>query len=47
MCGKFTPDFCRTEGLDNELDNIKPIGKISQEFLIIPALKVADKLSEF
>ena len=47
LCGKFTSAFCGSEGLDAELNNVKGNGKIDQEFLIIPALKVADKLSEY
>lgn len=47
MCGRFSPSYCQSEGLFDELNKVKNKGKVDKEFIILPALRVADKLTDF
>lgn len=47
LCAQFTPAHCQAVGLTDELNKIKIKRKIDREFIIIPALRVADKLTDY
>lgn len=46
LCSKFTPTSCAQEGYMQELDNVQTKRGNINEFIIIPALRIADKLGD-